>query len=72
MTTRVVTIGTLEEMHWEILPHPSYNFDLTPSDSHLFYPLKETLTGKRFRADHEVKFFVQKWLDEQIKFFKGV
>jgi hypothetical protein len=42
-----VTAGTLEEMHWEILPHPTYSSDLPPSYFHLFGPLKEEiLEGK--------------------------
>jgi len=53
-----VTIGTLEEMNGEVLPHPAYSPDLTPSDFHLFGPLKEILGRKRFRADDEVKLFV--------------
>jgi hypothetical protein len=45
-----VTTGTLEEMHWEVLPHLTYSPDLEPNDFHLFGPLKEALGGKRFTA----------------------
>jgi len=44
-------------MHWEVLPHPAYSPDPNPSDFQLFGPIKETLEGKRFRAD-KVEFFV--------------
>jgi len=54
-----MTIGTLEEMHWEVLPHPAHSPDLASSDLHLFSPLKDAPGGKRFRADDEVKLFVQ-------------
>jgi hypothetical protein len=64
-----VTTETLEEMHWEVLPHPDYRPDLVPSSFRLFGPLKEALGGKRFRADTEVKLFVQQWLDEQSETF---
>jgi histone-lysine N-methyltransferase SETMAR len=37
--TAAVTTGTLEEMHWEVLPHPAYSPDLAPDDFHLFGPL---------------------------------
>jgi hypothetical protein len=47
----------LEEVHWEVPPHPAYCPDLAPSDFHLFDLLKKALGGKRFRADDEVKFF---------------
>jgi len=59
-----VTTGTLEEMHWEVLPHPAYSPDLAPNDFHLFGPLKEALGGKRFTADDVVKLSMQRWLDE--------
>jgi len=57
--TTAVTTGTLEEMHWKVLPHPTYSPDLAPSNFHLFSPLKVALGGKKFRADNEVKLFVQ-------------
>jgi len=43
MHTAVVTTGTLEEMHWQILPHPVYSPDLVPSDFHVFGPPREAL-----------------------------
>jgi hypothetical protein len=49
--TAAVTTGTVEQMHWEVLPHPAYSSDLAPSDFRLFGPLIEALGGKRFRAD---------------------
>jgi hypothetical protein len=58
-----VTTGTLEEMHWKVLPHPAYISDLVPSDFHLFGALKVAVEGKRFRADYE-EIFVQRWLEE--------
>jgi len=48
-------------MQWDVLPHPAYSSDLTPSDFHLFGPLKDALGGKIFRADDEVKLSVQRW-----------
>jgi len=52
-----VTTGTLEEMHWEVLPHPAYSPDLPPNDFHLFGPLREALGGKRFGAYEDVTLF---------------
>jgi len=63
--TAAMTTGTLEEMHWDVLPQPAYNPDLAPSDFHLFSPLKEALGEKRFRSDNEAKLYVQWWLDKQ-------
>ncbi|GFO26529.1 histone-lysine N-methyltransferase SETMAR [Plakobranchus ocellatus] len=35
----------LQRYGWEILPHPAHCPDLTPSDFHLFGPLKRHLGG---------------------------
>lgn len=35
-------------MNYELLIHPPYSSDLTPSDFHLFATLMTSLTGKRF------------------------
>jgi len=51
-----VTIETLEEMHWEVLPYPACSLELAPRDFHMCGPLKEAQGGKRFRANDEVKF----------------
>jgi histone-lysine N-methyltransferase SETMAR len=56
--TAAVTTGTLQEMQWEILPHPAYSPDLARSDLHLFDPLKEALGEKRFGANDEVELFL--------------
>jgi hypothetical protein len=42
-----VTVRTLEEMHWEVLPCPSYSPDLALSGFHLFSPLTEALGWMR-------------------------
>jgi hypothetical protein len=65
--TATVTTGTLKEMHWEVLPHPAYSRDLVPRDFHVFGTLKRALGGKGYRADDEVKFSVQRWVEVQPK-----
>jgi hypothetical protein len=45
-----------------------YSPDLTPSDFHLFGPLKNHLGGKRF-ADDRVETEGQKWLIQKSKGF---
>jgi hypothetical protein len=51
----------------ELLEHPPYNPDLTPSDFNLFGPLKNHLGGKRFADDEEVETEVRKWLRQRFK-----
>ena len=42
------TAATIEDIHFECLPHPLYSPDLAPSDDHIFGPLKEALGGTTF------------------------
>ena len=63
------TMGTIQKLKWNVLPHPSYSLDLAPSDYHLFGPLKKHLGGKRFRNNEEVIQDVQEWLHWQPKDF---
>jgi histone-lysine N-methyltransferase SETMAR len=65
-----VTTGALEEMHWEVLPHPTYSPNLAPSDFHLFGPLKEALGGRLFRADDEAKRLCKDFCKNNHKFFE--
>ncbi|KAL1131098.1 hypothetical protein AAG570_012335 [Ranatra chinensis] len=46
----------------DIVFHPPYSTDLTPSDFYLFTNLKEFLGGQRFPNGEEVKETVEKWL----------
>ena len=50
---------------WEVLQHPPYSPDLTPSDFHLFGPLKQHLSGERFPDDDAVKIAVCAWFQQQ-------
>jgi histone-lysine N-methyltransferase SETMAR len=54
-----------------VLPHPTYNPDLAPSDFHLFPKLKEHLKGHRFSPDELVNSAVRKWFQKRnTNFFK--
>jgi hypothetical protein len=53
-----MTKATIQELDWEILPHPPYSPDLALSDYHLFCSLSNNLHGVSFN-DTEL----QNWLD---------
>jgi hypothetical protein len=52
---------------WTGVYFPVHN--LTPSDCHLFGPLKDALRGRRFTSDEGVKEAVHEWLAAQPKTF---
>ena len=52
---------TLQQLGWEVLPHPPYSQDIVPRDFHLFGPLKEFLGGQHFSTEDEVKQAVLGW-----------
>ena len=45
---------------WTTISRPPYSPDLVPSDFHLFGPFKESLRGRYFSSDEEVKTAVRK------------
>ncbi|XP_050925028.1 histone-lysine N-methyltransferase SETMAR [Lates calcarifer] len=67
--TAAQTVQTINELGWELLPHPPYSPDLAPSDFHLFGPLKAFTRGTKFESDDEVKSVVSDWLRHQSKDF---
>ena len=48
------TMVKLNELSFELLPHPPFSPDLAPSDYWLFADLKKMLQGKRFGSNEEV------------------
>jgi hypothetical protein len=50
-TTKVA----IQELDWEILPHPSYSPDLAPSHYHLFRSLSNNMSGVSFNNDAELQ-----------------
>ena len=47
-------MAKLNELSFELLPHPLYLPDLAPSDYYLFADLKKMLKGKRFYSNEEI------------------
>ena len=48
------TMIKLNELSFDLFPHPPYSPDLAPSDYWLFIDLKKILQGKRFCSNEEV------------------
>ncbi|GJQ70027.1 hypothetical protein Trydic_g22514 [Trypoxylus dichotomus] len=49
----------LEGVKWQVLPHPSYSPDITPSHYHLFPSMQSAFTGEHFTSYESI----QKWVD---------
>ena len=63
--TSLKTREIISSFGWTTISHLPYSPDLTPSDFYLFRPLKESLRGRHFSSDEEVKTFARKWLKTQ-------
>jgi hypothetical protein len=67
-----VTIGTLKEMHWEVLPPPAYNPDLVPSDFHLFGQQKRPKDERDLEPTMKINFLcIDGWKGDPQTFLKG-
>jgi hypothetical protein len=55
-----MTKAAIQELDWEILPHPPYPPDLAPSDYQLFRSLCNNIRGVPFNNNAEL----QNWLDD--------
>ncbi|XP_014476473.1 PREDICTED: histone-lysine N-methyltransferase SETMAR-like [Dinoponera quadriceps] len=51
----VKAMAKLNELRYELLPHPPYSPDSAPYDFYLFPNLKRWLRGKRFASNEEVE-----------------
>ena len=54
------TKRVIEELGWQVLPHPPYSPDLAPSDFHLFRSLSNNLRGTSF-ADNTA---LENWIEQ--------
>lgn len=51
----VRTVQHINALGYEVLPHPPYSPDLSPTDYHLFRDLENHMRGKQFGNDDEIK-----------------
>jgi len=63
------TVATIQDLFFDCLPNLLHSPDLTPSDFHVFGPLKEAMGSKYFRSNEEVQQAVHEWLRCQPKEF---
>ena len=61
-TCKVAT-DAVERNRYELIPHPAYSSDVSPSDFFLFPNLKKDIRGLHFRSDEEVVMAVEEWVN---------
>lgn len=68
------TMVKLDELRFELLPHPPYSPDLAPSDYWLFANMKKMLQGKKFASNEEVIAETEAYFESKDKSFyiKGI
>ena len=59
------TLRKLKELKWEILQHPPYSPDISPSDFHLFRSLQNSLNGKNLNSVEAVKNYLTNIFQEK-------
>lgn len=62
--TSIVAVAKINDLKFELMPHPPYSPDLAPSDYFLFPNLKKWLGGKRFGSNEEVIEAVNQYFEE--------
>ncbi|CAM4761217.1 unnamed protein product [Rotaria magnacalcarata] len=67
--TSKFTRQKLEELWWEVLPHPPYSPDLAPSDYHLFRSLRNHLVKKQFDDEARLKSDLENFFSSLTKKF---
>lgn len=61
----------IKQLGWEVLAHPPYSPDISPSDFHLFKSMEHFLRGKQFTELEEVKAALQEYFaSKNESFFK--
>uniref|UniRef100_A0A7I4XX20 Histone-lysine N-methyltransferase SETMAR n=1 Tax=Haemonchus contortus TaxID=6289 RepID=A0A7I4XX20_HAECO len=55
----------IQELGWEVLPHPPHSADLAPSDYYLLRALKQHLRDKNFDNQEQLKMEVGNFISTQ-------
>ena len=59
----------LETLKWEVLPHPTYSPDITPSDYYLFRSMAHGLADQQFRLYEDIEKWLDSWIASKDKHF---
>lgn len=59
------TRAVIEQLGWEILPHPAYSPDLAPSDYHLFLGLKTSFRNTVFKNLQETENAIVRYFESK-------
>ena len=60
-----LTLGTVDQLGLEVLPHLPYSPDLAQVTIIFFGPMKKMIGGQKFASDTEVQSTVRQWLRQQ-------
>ena len=67
-----IAMDVVERNGYELIPHPAYSSDLSPSDYCLFPNVKKDIRGRHFRSNEEVVAAVEEWVrDKDPGFFSS-
>ena len=74
MACHTINASKLNELGYEVLPHPPYSPDLLPTNYHFFKYLNNFFQGKRFCNQREVENALQELIEFQSRdfFFLGI
>ena len=59
----------IQELGWEVLPHPPYSPDLAPFDYYLFRTLNYEIRGQQFDCDGALKTWLTNFFASKPKVF---
>lgn len=64
-----IVANKLAELKYEVLPHPPYSPDLSPTDYHFFRHLDQFLRDKKFTNQEQVKNDIESFIETQEPIF---
>ena len=71
-TSQNPTLQNLNKLGYEVLPHPPYSSDLSPTDYHFFKHLDNSLQGKRFCNQQHAENAFQEFIKSQSTCTPGI